>query len=109
MSKKFTTTWFYASLGKYDVEKRGLIRKTKETHDSQRYPDFDDFAQRLENIYSEMDASGYDVINVVPTQMGQSEASIGKTKELISETNYLGDVGFSITRGAVVVGKKRES
>jgi len=40
--------------------------------------------------------------------MGQSEASIGKTKQLISETNYIGDVGFSITRDAVVIGKLRE-
>jgi len=40
--------------------------------------------------------------------MGQSEASIGRTKQLISETSYLGDVGFSITRGAVIIGKLKE-
>ena len=104
---KFISTWFYASLGKYDVEK-GLFKKKTEQHHSERYVDFDDYAEKLRQTYEEFDAEGYDVINIVPIAMGQSEASIGQTKELISQSNYLGDVGFSITRGAVVIGKQRD-
>jgi hypothetical protein len=107
MSDKFISTWFYASLGKYDVE-TGVFKKKTEQHHSERYVDFQEFSDRLRKTYEEYDAEGYDVVNVVPIQMGQSEASIGKTKEVISQSNYLGDVGFSITRGAVIIGKKRD-
>jgi glutathione peroxidase-family protein len=104
---KFISKWFYASLGTYEVEK-GLIKKKKEAHYSQRYVNFDEYADALRSIYEEFDEAGYDVVNVTPIQMGQSEASIGETAELISSKKYLGDVGFSITRGAVVIGKQKD-
>ncbi|WP_394183699.1 hypothetical protein [Marinomonas posidonica] len=107
MSNKFISNWFYSSLGKYDVEK-GIFKKTTEQHHSQRYVDFDEFSEQLRKMYEDYDSEGYDVVNVIPIQMGQSEQSIAKTKELISQSNYLGDVGFSITRGAVVIGKRRD-
>jgi len=107
MGNKFISNWFYASLGKYEVEK-GLFKKRTERHASERYVDFDEYSENLRKMYEDFDSEGYDIVSVVPIQMGQSEASIGQTKELLSESNYLGDVGFSITRGAVVIGKKRE-
>lgn len=42
------------------------------------------------------------MVNIVPIAMGTSE----HCKQ--SNGNYVGDVGFSITRGAVIVGKKDE-
>lgn len=48
-----------------------------------------------------MDADGYDVINVIPIAAGYSECCAK------SNGDYVGDVGFSITRGAIIVGEKR--
>ncbi|MEM7017301.1 MAG: hypothetical protein AAF512_08170 [Pseudomonadota bacterium] len=93
MSGKFRTTWFYAPLGTY--EEAGLLRK--KTYYTERRVDFDSYADALRQKYEEMDSGGYEVINVVPITMGQSES-------FSSESN----TAFSITRGAVVVGKKRD-
>jgi len=101
MANKFKTTWFWASLGKYDVEK-GFFNKTVVKELSRRYVDFDEYAQSLQNAYEELDNEGYDVVNVVPISMGTSETCVQKGGA------YVGDVGFSVTRGAVVVGKRRE-
>lgn len=68
----------------------------------ERAVDIAKFSQQLENIYNDFDGKGYDVVNIVPIAMGTSEH--GKQ----SNENYVGDVGFSITRGAVIVGKKDE-
>ena len=103
---KFKSSWFYAQLGTYDVEK-GIFFKKTETHHSERFVDFDDYTQRLQNIYEEFDAEGYDVISVTPINIGQTEQVMSQTKQLIPQKNYIGEVGFSITRGAVIIGKKR--
>jgi len=102
MAGKFVSKWFYAELGKYEVEvSAGLFKTKKEERASQRYVDFDSYADLLTKIYEELDSDGYDVVNIVPISMGQSD-------EMRSQAAYLGQVGFSITRGAVVIGKKRE-
>jgi hypothetical protein len=100
MSDKFRTTWFWAGLGKFDVEK-GFLFKQRVKEVSNRNVDFDDYARSLQTAYEQLDSDGYDVVNVVPISMGTSETC----KQ--SNGTYVGDVGFSITRGAVVVGKKR--
>lgn len=100
MSAKFVSRWFYAALGTYQVN-TGILRTKTEDRASERYADFDDYAEQLARTYEELDAEGYDVVSVVPISMGQSE-------EMRSEAAYLGQVGFSITRGAVVVGKRRD-
>ncbi len=100
MSEKFITTWFYAGLGKYKVD-TGIFRQKIEHRVDQTQVDFDSFAENLKKIYNDFDHIGYDVENVIPIAMGQSENCFQKGG------NYVGDVGFSITRGAVVVGKKR--
>lgn len=94
---KFATRWFFSGLG--DFEQKGLFGS--KIRESQRWIDFDDYAKRLAAVYTDLDDSGYDVVNVVPIAMGQSEpcAQIAGT--------YVGDVGFSITRGAVVIGRRR--
>ncbi|MGG7605411.1 hypothetical protein [Massilia sp. BKSP1R2A-1] len=102
MSKKFVAEWFYAALGTYKKQD-GIIFKETNTYYTQRHVDFDSFAEQLAQKYEEFDRQGYDVVNVVPISMGQSESCTQ------SGGAYVGDVGFSITRGAVVVGKRRDS
>ena len=102
MSEKFTSTWFYAPLDTYKKD-TGIIRTKIEEFHTQRNVNFDEFSNLLAQKYNELDAQGYDVVNVVPIAMGQSEACSQ------SNGNYVGDVGFSITRGAVIVGKRRDS
>ena len=48
-----------------------------------------------------------DVVNIIPLNIGSSEPNHALLKN--GAHNYLGDTGYSITRGAVVVGKLRES
>ena len=104
MAGKFSSRWFRTTLEKYEVEVDGgfLMGKKTEERFNDRTVDFDKFANKLTEIYEGFDSDGYDVINVVPISMGQSE-------EMRSKAGYLGEVGFSITRGAVVIGKKREN
>lgn len=104
---KFISAWFLSSLGKYDGDK-GTFNMTTENILSKRHVDFDDFAEQLRKIYEDYDAEGYEVVNVTPIQIGQTEVSGGKTRDLLVKSTTLSDVGFSITRGAVVVGKKRD-
>ena len=101
MKEKFVTDWFYASLTKVDVT-TGLFFKDTHKEYGKRSVDFDSFAQLLKQKYNELDAAGYDVVNVLPIAMGQSEQCNQR------DGNYVGDVGFSITRGAVLVGKRRD-
>jgi hypothetical protein len=102
MSEKFKTTWFYASLDTYKKD-TGIIRTKMEEFYTQRNVSLEEFSNLLAEKYNELDQQGYDVVNVVPISTGQSESC----KQ--SNGNYVGDVGFSITRGAVVVGKKRDT
>jgi hypothetical protein len=92
MSAKFKSTWFFAELESYDKGRK----------ESQRSVNYVDFANRLQAIYESFDNEGYDVIQVVPVAGGTSEQCANRRGD------YLGDVGFSITRGAVVMGRKRE-
>lgn len=97
--KKFKTSWFYASLASEEKEVKTLLKTKVKKDISQRSIDFDEYAQQLEEQYETFDKEGYEVINVVPISMGQSEFSDGASQI----------VGFSITRGAVIVGKKKET
>lgn len=94
---EFISQWFYSSLDTYE-EKHRLSSETKS---SQRRVNFEEFSNSLRQIYESWDADGYDVVNVVPISMGQSESCLDRA------AHYHGDVGFSITRGAVVIGKRR--
>lgn len=101
MAEKFITEWFYAPMDRVKVE-TGIIFKDTHEEYSNRTVNFDAFAAQLNEKYSQFDAAGYDVINVLPIAMAASEQSVARNG------NYLGDVGFSVTRGAIVVGKKRD-
>lgn len=101
MSKKFITTWFYSPVDSEEKAAGLFGNKVKKVYDP-RSVNFDLFAQTLEETYNSFDDQGYDVVNVIPVAMGTSE----HCKQ--SNGNYVGDVGFSLTRGAVVVGKRRD-
>ena len=78
---KFKSTWFYASVAQ----------------DSKRHVDLDDYSKRLVKIYEDFDSDGYDIINVIPINFGESEPS-----------GFLNQGTFSITRGATVIAKRRD-
>lgn len=95
---KFKAVWFYAELRNEEV--RGIFRDRTEY-----YPDSVDiqaYTDRLLEAYDTLDKNGYDVVNVTPIQMGGAAAE-RPTPGAKAEV-----VGYSVTRGAVVVGKKRE-
>ena len=101
MSDKFITTWFQASKGTYTKDV-GIIGTKFKEFTSERYVNIDEYSDYLAQAYNKLDSKGYDVVNVVPITIGQSDRC-----EQRDET-YVGDVGFSITSGAVIVGKRRE-
>ena len=83
MPEKFRYVWFYASISK------------------QQSADLDDYAKRLCAAYEQLDEAGYDVVQVVPISTGRHEPRSRR------DGTYVGDATFSITQGAVVVGKER--
>jgi hypothetical protein len=109
MSKKFETQWFYAGLDKRtEIQPSGFLGLKKEIvsiHEA-KVANLDQFSEQLALIYNEFDENGYDVVNVVPISMVISEPCHSILDS--GRKNYLGETGFSITRGAVVVGKRRD-
>ena len=103
MSGKFRTSWFCANVLRYTETEGGMLGKKEVEYQDAKAVDLDEFAQCLADAYEEMDAAGYEVINVVPVAMGSTEPSVASRGE------YLGDVGYSLTRAAVVVGKRKAS
>lgn len=109
MSEKFETQAFYASLDtKKALKSKGFLGLKHEEVDvtEAKIVDLNEFSAQLKIIYNGFDERGYDVVNVVPISIGSSEnchATMSNGKQ-----NYLGETGFSITRGAVVVGKRRD-
>lgn len=109
MSKKFETQWFYAALEtRKEVRSSGFLGLKKEVIDvhEAKVANLDQFSEQLELIYNGFDERGYDVVNVVPISIGSSESCYSTLNN--GSRNYLGETGYSITRGAVVVGKRRD-
>tara|TARA_B100000767_G_scaffold270970_1_gene295680 strand:+ start:463 stop:774 length:312 start_codon:yes stop_codon:yes gene_type:complete len=102
LTKKYKTKWFRAALDTYKKDV-GWFRTKIEEFYGNRSVNIEDYSARLEEAYNEFDNEGYDVVNVVSISMGESEPSISK------QNNYLGDMSFSIDRGAIVVGKLRDN
>lgn len=101
---KFSTKWFYVPCESETEIRQSWFGKAKEIkHYDARTPDVQAFADRVQDAYNAFDDEGYDVINVIPLNVGSSEHCNQ------SNGNYVGDVGFTPTRGAVIVGKRRDS
>jgi len=73
---------------------------------SPRAANLDEFADLLAKVYTDFDKNGYDVINVLPMNMAVSDKTFGKKSG--GGQVFLGEVGFSVTKGAMVVGKRKE-
>ncbi|PQV48596.1 hypothetical protein [Paraburkholderia sp. BL21I4N1] len=111
MAKKFVARYFYTASGKFEGETtEGWFwnkKKKKVQVPTERLADYDNFCQSVESIYNDLDSEGYDVVNIIPLAIGASEPNHAKLKD--GSSTYLGDAGFSVTRGAVIVGKLRTS
>lgn len=110
MNDKFITTWFYAGHKKdKKAVSRGFLGMRTEIEEqvSPRAANLDEFAELLAKVYTDFDKNGYDVINVLPLNMAVSDETFGKTPD--GGQVFLGEVGFSPTKGAMVVGKRKES
>lgn len=109
MSEKFITTWFYAGHKKdKKAVSRGFLGMRTEIEEevSPRAANLDEFAELLNRVYTDFDKDGYEVVNVLPLNMAASDQTHGRNTN--GSKVFLGEVGFSITKGAMVVGKKRE-
>lgn len=104
MAEKFITTWFYAGVHS-EQQAAGLFGNKLKTVQDPKFVNFDDFSKNLADVYNNLDRQGYDVVNIVPISMGTSEPRFDSNQ---SPKKYVGDVGFTATRGAVVVGKRRD-
>jgi hypothetical protein len=110
MSEKFITTWFYAGHKKdKKAVSRGFVGMRTEIEEevSPRAANLDEFAELLNRVYTDFDKDGYEVVNVLPLNMAVSDETFGKKPG--GGQVFLGEVGFSITKGAMVVGKRKES
>lgn len=100
---KFVTDWFYVPCASQrKIQRTGFLGlgEGKVVKDyCNNVPDLDDYAAKLAESYNKLDSAGYEVINVLPIAIGSTEQCFQENK------TYVGDVGFSITRGAVIVGK----
>lgn len=100
---KYRTQWFSASLEKVAGKPLPFGRQESDRVNPRRI-DLDEFAERLRALYETFDEEGYDVINVVPIAAGESADVHAATA---AHSDAYSGATFSITRGAVVVGKRR--
>ena len=108
-SEKFATQWFYCGEKSTTVtRKKGILKRQTEDVDvyQANMPDFEDYSKKLATVYNQLDTAGYQVVNVVPVNIGSAEGCYGKDRK--GRRTYLGETAFSTTRGAVVVGQRRE-
>jgi hypothetical protein len=109
MKQKFITNWFYSPIANNTEHKlTGLWfwKSVKKVVQSiPQAADYDHFCEQLQKIYNEFDENGYDVVNIIPLNLGTSEPNHAIMEN--GKKNYLGETGYSITRGTVVVGKLR--
>lgn len=73
--------------------KVGLLRNKTQLEESKLLPDLDAMCEQLAQVYTDLDAQGYEVVNLMPINVG----------ELIENKDR--ESGISVTRGAVVVGR----
>jgi len=107
MKERFATTWFQVAHKADNRQVRSGLLRRKETVPEYRPTEanINQFAECLADAYNELDREGYDVVNVVPLNMAVSDEVFGKRGR---QSEFMGEVGFSITKGAVVVGKQRD-
>ncbi|SUO97125.1 hypothetical protein [Suttonella ornithocola] len=86
----YKTVWFYADLA------------TNENHTQIfNHVDFSDYAERLEDAYNHLYQEGYEVVNVIPINMGQTDIS----SQQQGIYTHMDSNAYSIICDAIVVGK----
>lgn len=102
-NEKFVTDWFYVPCASTKrLQRTGFLGlgEPKIVKDyANAIPDLEEYAKVLAEKYNAFDRAGYEVIEIVPISIGSSDQCFQENK------NYVGDVGYSTTRGAVLVGK----
>lgn len=107
MSEKFIATWFYAGHSRTKKEVRtGVLGLGRDYVDDYKplEIDLDEFAQLTAKAYNDFDKEGYDVVNLIPLNM-PIHTPVHGTRN--GKEEYMGELGFATTKGAVVVGKRR--
>ena len=99
LKPKFIYQWFLSPLATYE---KGVLVFTV-TQENPRYADLNNYGQQLANIYADFDSRGYDVVNVIPVATGGSDNGTGYAGTMALAYSY----SFSITRGAMIIGKLR--
>ncbi|MCP4492578.1 MAG: hypothetical protein GY820_35520 [Gammaproteobacteria bacterium] len=99
---KYRSRYFRAPFVSIERSK-GLIFKRQETVTSESQVDLEEYAIALATAYNDLEDDGYDPVSVVPLNMGGVEFIKNE------KGHNVGEVGYSVTCGAVVVGKLRDS
>ncbi|WLQ14412.1 hypothetical protein O5O45_00490 [Hahella aquimaris] len=102
MSDKYIASWFRASLDS-ELKDVGLFKQKLKRFYEAKSVDYNNYAELLAQKYNEFDSKGYDVVNVIPVTMGEEEV-----RPIHGTSSREERTPFSITRGAIVVGKKRD-
>ncbi len=98
---RYKTCYLRASM-RVEEEKTGVIFKSTEKIFKTDGVDLELYAQMVEDCCNHLDDEGYDVFSIIPVNTGHRDAiKVGKNQ-------YAADIGYSVTQGAVVVGKLKE-
>ncbi len=99
---KFLSAWILAPFETVEFTD-GVVFKKQKVFEATRQVDLQEFADKLITAYERLDEEGYNPISVIPVNTGSMEFTT-------SGGNPVGEVGYSVTRGAVVMGQlKSES
>jgi len=73
------------------------------------FPDVEDLADRIQKICNELDASGYDVFDISPVQIGDWNSHTWESRPSQGGGAGFGyGYGMGITRGAIITGKLKD-
>ncbi|PHR57460.1 MAG: hypothetical protein COA43_12245 [Robiginitomaculum sp.] len=89
---KYVTRWI--KVGPLETEKKNFLIKGTHTVKDEHFGAIDDLAFEIARVCNELDAEGYDVISVLPTVRGKSQAS--------TQAGY----GYSVSDGAIITAKR---
>ncbi|WP_051943815.1 MULTISPECIES: hypothetical protein [Luteibacter] len=106
-SAKFLTRVVVVGEGTIEVKKTtGFLGRTVkiEVKNAPELADYDTLGAEVEAAYEDFDVDGYDVIQLMPLSIGNSRPEYSQSG---SKVSYLGETGFSVTRGVMLVAKRR--
>lgn len=105
---KYRVTGFYVSCKSEDYQKETMRSRlgVSDPERRRRYtysvPDIESLAEELENACNKFDKEGYEVDTILPLNVGSSDEYLNQHRHLVTTSAY------SLTRGAMVVAKRRD-